>query len=31
MMADWGGLEAWYRVFDPVVDDFVNDVYINKA
>jgi hypothetical protein len=31
MMADWGGLEAWYRVFDPVVDDFINDAYINKA
>ena len=30
MMADWGGLEQWYRVFSPIVDDFVNDVYINK-
>ena len=30
MMADWGGLEQWYKVFSPIVDDFVNEVYINK-
>lgn len=30
MIADWGGVKQWYDIFNPIVDDFVNEVYINK-
>jgi len=30
MIADWGGVKEWFDIFDPVIDDFVNDYYIQK-
>lgn len=30
MVVDWGGLTDWFEIFDPVIDDFVNDYYIQK-
>lgn len=30
MIADWGGCSEWYEIFDPVIDDFINDYYIQR-
>lgn len=32
MIADWSACDShWWQIFNPVLDDFVNDVYINHV